>query len=56
MHFKREQIIDGVRFVAVPEQWLESTIKYLSQCPVVEVADILNEAFRFTDAYPELSK
>jgi len=49
MHFKREQTINGVEFVAVPKAWLESTVQYLCNQPVIEVAEVLHEAHQFID-------
>jgi hypothetical protein len=49
MHFKREQTINGVEFVAIPKAWLESTVQYLCNQPVIEVAEILNESTQFVD-------
>jgi hypothetical protein len=54
MHFKREQIIDGVKFVAVPEAWLEKTLHYLTLKPAIEVAEVLEEASHFSDILDNL--
>lgn len=49
MHFKREQTISGAVFVSVPKEWLENTLQYLLNQPVIEVAEALHEASSFAD-------
>lgn len=49
MHFKREQTISGAVFVSVPKEWLENTLQYLLNQPVIEVAEVLHEASSFAD-------